>query len=420
MLRLLAHVTVIALLLVPMAARAADPAIRTVESRHLTLLTDLPADPEVDALAAAFDEAFPQWCAYFGIDPAAQENWRVRACLMRSRERFAAAGLIDASVPEFATGYSTPQAVWLFDQTSADYRRTLLLHEGVHSFMYGILGGTGPDWYAEGIAELLATHRIDDGRLLINQFPRTRDELPQWGRIEAVQQDYANRRAKMLDKIFALQGTLHGTVENYGWCWAAAAFLDNHPRYQKRFRELTAHVKQPDFNDRVAAAFATDRQRLDEDWQVFVSSIDYGYDFERMDFDATPGKPLAGQGATVDVASDRGWQNSGIALAAGQKVRVHASGQYQVAIGQKPWISEPGGVTIRYAHGRPLGMLLAAIRADDPQQNNPSGLIKPIPVGLEATLEAKHPGTLYFRINDSPGELADNEGSAAVEVTVAP
>ena len=85
----------------------------------------------------------------------------------------------------------------------------------------------------------------------------------------------------------------------------------------------------------------------------------------------------------------------------------------------KPWISEPGGITLRYNQGRPLGMLLAAIRPDDPAANNPSGLIQPIPVGPGTTLEAKHPGTLYFRINDSAGQLGDNRGTASVEITPA-
>ena len=46
---------------------AADPpaasGIRQIRSKHLTLHTDLPPGPEVDALGEVFDQAFPQWCA---------------------------------------------------------------------------------------------------------------------------------------------------------------------------------------------------------------------------------------------------------------------------------------------------------------------------------------------------------------------
>src|SRR5690606_13613027 len=116
------------------AARAGDPALRTLTSKHLTLVTDLPPDAEVDALPGYFDQAFPQWCAYFGVDPAKHSDWHARGFLMQSRERFEAAGLISKDVPEFATGYAIDRTFWLFDQTSPYYRRHLMLHEGTHVF----------------------------------------------------------------------------------------------------------------------------------------------------------------------------------------------------------------------------------------------------------------------------------------------
>ena len=30
------------------------------------------------------------------------------------------------------------------------------------------------------------------------------------------------------------------------------------------------------------------RRALDEDWQLFVANLDYGYDFARMEVDPTP------------------------------------------------------------------------------------------------------------------------------------
>jgi len=220
-----------------------------------------------------------------------------------------------------------------------------------------------------------------------------------------------------LSKIFAYSGTLHAGVEPYGWCWAAAAFFDRHPRYRDRFRQLHRHVTGADFDQLGAEIFADDRARLNEDWQLFVANVDYGYDFRRMEVELSAGKPLGSNSESVAVAADRGWQSSGIALESGQKYRLHAQGQYVVAQDQKPWTSEPGGVTIRYYHGLPLGILLAAIRSDEPGTNNPSGLANPIVIGLDATLDVRHPGTLYLRINDSAGSLDDNSGAASVEIT---
>src|SRR3954469_10972390 len=78
---------------------------RRIESRHLVLYTDLPPDPDVDVLGEVFDQAFPQWCAIFKIDPQQNAAWRMQGCLMKSRERFEAAGLAPAGLPKFHNGF---------------------------------------------------------------------------------------------------------------------------------------------------------------------------------------------------------------------------------------------------------------------------------------------------------------------------
>ena len=97
-------------------AATGDPAIRQIVSKHLTLLTDLPASEDVDSLPAIFDQAFPQWCAYFEVDPAAHADWHMRGHLMQSRQRFEAAGLLPAGLPNFTSGYAHGDQLWLYDQ----------------------------------------------------------------------------------------------------------------------------------------------------------------------------------------------------------------------------------------------------------------------------------------------------------------
>ena len=162
--------------------------------------------------------------------------------------------------------------------------------------------------------------------------------------------------------------------------------------------------------------FAADWQELCEEWQLFIAGLEYGYDLRRTAVDFTPGKPLPADGASVTVAADRGWQNAGVRLEAGTKYVLRASGRYQVADKPQPWRCEPGGVSIRYYQGRPLGMLLAAVRPDKPEPDAPSALLKPIEVGLGTTLTPEQSGTLFFKINDSAGELGDNAGELKVEV----
>jgi hypothetical protein len=147
-----------------------------------------------------------------------------------------------------------------------------------------------------------------------------------------------------------------------------------------------------------------------------VVDMEYGYDVVRSAVDFTPGKPLPSGGAEITVAADRGWQPSGIHLEAGVKYRISATGRYQVAKTDKVWWSEPGGVSIRYYKGRPLGILLASVRPDNPAPNSASALLHSTVVGLGATLSPSESGTLFFKINDSPGELDDNAGQLKVEV----
>jgi len=156
--------------------------------------------------------------------------------------------------------------------------------------------------------------------------------------------------------------------------------------------------------------------QLAEQWQLFMANIEYGYDIERETVQYKPGEPLASEGAAATVAAGRGWQSSGISLEGGTTYGIAAAGRYQVANQPKIWWCEPGGVTIRYWRGRPLGMLLGAVRDDKADPARMSPLVKPFGIGLGRTVTPPHAGTLYLRVNDSPAELSDNAGEVTVRI----
>jgi len=398
-------------------ARAAAAGIRKVSGRRLVLYTDLAADEQVDILPAVFDQAFGQWCEYFGVEEAEHPDWRMTALLMDDKARFKEAGLLPDELPPFRHGFSRNYDLWLYEQPSAYYRRHLLLHEGTHGFMNTLLGGCGPPWYMEGIAELIATHRWRDGRLTLNHMPANREEVPMWGRIKIVRDCFTDRRAKRLEGILEFRHRAFAENEAYAWCWAAAALLDGDPRYRQRFRQLHKFVVQPDFSQRFRRLIGDDWEALAEQWQIFVAELEYGHDIAKTAVDLAPGEPLLPGGAAVAVAADRGWQNSGLRLEAGTAYRLRAEGRYQVADQPQTWWCEPGGVSIRYYRGRPLGILLAAVRPEKAPAQAPSALLWPITVGLGTTLTPRQTGTLFLRINDSAGELGDNAGSLTVKIS---
>lgn len=184
---------------------------------------------------------------------------------------------------------------------------------------------------------------------------------------------------------------------------------------------LSRAVEAEDFLGKFRELVGDQWAQLAEEWQVFLANLEYGYEAERMAIDFTPGEPPAEGWNLVKIDAARGWQNTRLRLPAGSLCEIRARGRYQVAEEPRTWWCEPGGVTIRYYQGKPLGVLLAAVRPDAPAQG-PSALIRPLAIGLGSTFTVEQSGTLYLRVNDSAGELDDNAGSldAAVRMNSAP
>jgi hypothetical protein len=400
-------------------ARLKSEGIRKIEGRHLVLFTDVPTSREIDRLPAVFDQAVPQWAEYFGVDEAKLANWRARGYLIADRRRFDALGLMPAGNDQFVNGISFGSELWLYDQPTDYYRRHLLLHEGTHVFMVEFLGGCGPGWYMEGMAELFATHRLDEqsGRLTLGIMPRDRKEVPMLGRVKLIRDAVAEGRALALAAVMRIDNREQLGNEAYAWCWAAAKWLDSHGRYRQRFRTLKNYVLEPSFDDLTRREFADDWTDLSAEWEAFVATLDYDYDFERMAIDFLPAQEFPAKGVETTIAADRGWQSTGVVLRQGAKYRVTAAGRYDIAVehangARRAWPCEPGGVTIDYHDGRPLGMLIGAIDGRQPGVT----LGDTMAIGVETTIEPVAPGVLYLRVNDSPALLDDNRGSVKVKI----
>jgi hypothetical protein len=410
------------------AARRAG--LRVLESRHLALVTDRPARAAdgVEDLPRLFDEAFASWCRHAGLDPAAHAEWRAFGCLMMDREPFRAAGLlpVDGGVPDFANGFCADGRFWLMDQSSPDYRRHLLLHEGVHAFMLTLRSAAAaPPWYAEGIAEYLATHRLEedpagDVHFVAAPIPARASDVEQLGRIEQLHALRESGQTPRLAGVLALPPRAHATLDAYAASWAAVALLANHPAHRVAFTAVERGPLDGGFTARLTAAPGWDAARANRDFAAFLADLDYGYDFSRSAIDWAPGEPLAGR-VEIPLAADRGWQNSGRSLARGRRCAFKASGRIIVgrasrlpeAVGEPNFLqATPDGITLRWYRGRPTGRLLVAqwIERDD----GASPAFRVLAEGGGGTFTAAADGPLYMKINESPGELADNTGEFRV------
>ena len=392
--------------------------LRVLEGEQITIYTDIPADPAIDELPRVFDLAIAQWGEYFGVEKEKTVDWKVVGSVIKDKQRFIQAGLLPESLPPFSHGYSAEYRVWLLDQPSDYYRRHLLLHEGTHAFMVHFLQGGGPPWYMEGMAELLGTHRWDGNTLALRHFPQAKSETPYWGRIKIVKDDLAAGRGMPLRAIMGYPADAHLKIQPYGWCWAASSFFDFHPEYQPAFRKMIRHSRDSSggFSEHFLRSLQDEWPRIQQEWQLFLFNIQYGYDIPREAIEDRPIVMFPEGGGTHVLQADRGWQSTGFQIPAGSRLQLAASGQFQLGTDPVPWISEAEGVTVVYHRGQPLGRLLAAVA--QPGEQGQTRLARPHAVGASGTLDCPEGGILYLRVNDAPSQLADNKGQLSVRITL--
>jgi hypothetical protein len=397
--------------------KARGRGLRKLVGKHLTLYTDLPSSPAVDELPHVFDLAVPQWMAYFHIEPERAEKWHMVGSLAREKEKFFDTGVWPDDLPPFPNGYMRDNQLWLYEQPSEYYRRHLLLHEGVHGLMWAFLGGMGPVWYTEGMAELLGTHIWDGEQLTVNVVPESKESSPMWGRVKIIRDAYAAEKAHSLATVMSFPPRSHSTTEGYGWSWAAALFFDHDPLFRDAFREQREAVGDVTltFSERLLNRLPEPREQIAERWECFVANLDYGYDAERESLvrrDVVAALPS--DGGEAEIAADRGWQSTGFQLSAGKTYTITAAGRFQIGRSTRPWISEPDGITLRYHRGEPIGRLMAAVT--DEGRSPRSGLTRPTAIGRSGEITPAIDGVLYLRVNDSPADLADNAGTLQARV----
>ncbi len=459
--------------------KAAELGIRRIEGKNVTLTTDLPPSPGVDQIPAALDAAIPHICRFFNVDERKFENWKINAFLMRNVDSFVEIGVLDGP-PRFLYGYSIYDRILAKDQKIEYYNRFLLLHELVHSFMHEVFGDLRPRWYSEGSAEYLALHlwKPATKSIEIAQFQTGPDATPGFGRLQEIREIVRAGKAPTLREILAFEPRDYVRTSTYAWSWALVAFLNESPKYRD-VAELAPYWSTYWEPNRVFIDVVGDRWgELENDWADFVGRIDFGYDFDATAVDATPGRPFdevaaelgkkAGKAAeeavVVEAAANRGWQNSGVALEAGTTYRLATAGRYRLNVeeaGKKLEFEAPGA-TFRYVEGAPLGRLQAVVvplesatfdefyslsgadRANGGNEAASNGLTKTVgglkqgksaneaksaprgtlepwdaAVGFETsttTLTPERAGTLFFRINDAPGNLAKNAGSVKIQI----
>lgn len=406
-------------------ARLAKLGIHKYESKRLKLYTDI--DPKAARiLPPLIDRAYPAWVKYFGELPPNREKTRfqVTGYVMAHPDRFQRAGLIPADLPKFDNGRHRGYEFWMYEPRWSYWRRHLAIHEATHCFMYSVRDLRFPNWYMEGMAEFFGTHAFDEkGRPHFGVMPQRLKDFVGFARIEYVQQECRAGRPLSIHDVAHIKPTDFLHDQAYAWSWALCKFLDSHPRYGKRFRELGRLHDALQFRQQFARFIRSQSPHIDCEWHLFARGLVYGYDPLRAAIDVRPGKPLAAGQSTGKFAlrADRGWQSSGVWVDAGDAVEVAAAGRFELAQKPKPWVCEPQGITITYFQGRPLGEVEAVI-VPDSKKSGPTNvrMLPMVPVGRKRRFQAAIKGTIYLRVNDSFAWLDDNRGTVSIRVRRVP
>ena len=406
------------------ADRLAERGIAQYESRRLRLYTDI--EPSTaKTLPQLVDAIFEEWQDYYGPLPPARDgsDFQLSAYVMRDQQPFREAGLLPENLPVFSHGKHDGQEFWMNDQPDAYYLRHLLLHEATHCFMQA-MGGTTVDvplWYLEGMAELFAAHALDeDGRPSFRMIPAGPEEFVGFGRIEMIRQDIEQQDALTIARLETLTpGRFRRRQSAYAWSWSICLLADRSPKYHDLFQELGQRYPAEGFESTYQELFAPIADDFEAEWTLFTRELTYGFDVDRATIDYEKGiRPSEYETEfPSDIQADRGWQAAGIELEQGRTYQIEATGRVTLAETSKPWVSNPDGVTIRYAEGHPIGRLLGIVIGQPNAPALPGRDVSPVmSFGKSATLTAPATGTLYLRVNDFRDELADNQGAYSCRV----
>lgn len=415
--------------------------IRRIEGENVVLWTDLPKSSDVDEIPNALSAALPLLATFFELDENRFKNWKIDAFLIGDYQKFVKIGALNGP-PVFLHGYSSYSRIFALDKKVGYYNRFLLLHELIHTVMHETFGDLRPRWLSEGFAEYLALHRWNatTKSIQIAQIPESADATPGFGRLRQIQELVRDGKAPSLRTILNFAPKDYVDVSTYAWSWAFVTFLNNSSKYREIVREAPYWATVDDPN-RVFCDLIGDRWgELEADWADFIEKIDYRYDFDATEIDATPGRPFAqvaqNNVARVEVAANRGWQNSGIALDAGETVRLAATGRFDFFVPElkKTLEFEATGATFSYYFGVPAGRLQAVVvpngekatfdefysnkNRDFALKNGFSDVWRDVVSlsGSTATLTAERAGTLYLRLNAAPGNLAKNKGGVEAQI----
>lgn len=260
-------------------------------------------------------------------------------------------------------------------------RHDVVQHEAVHGFCYLTFQGTGPLWYAEGIAELGMYWKLDD--ISVTASPAVIGYL-------------RSRQPQSLKRVINATEIEGEVWKAYAWRWALCHFLAHNPNYSELFRQLgpalMKELPQASFEN-------TYRKQADEltfEYLQFMKDLEAGLRVDLTawqwddDLEKVENKPVQRQ-----IEANKGWQSTGAIVERGVTYETRAKGEWKLSSATPPTNAD-GDDTGR---GRLMGVIFKDYKLSDEFE-----------LGVDPDFIAPSDGVLYVRCRDRMSLLADNDG----------
>jgi hypothetical protein len=305
----------------------------------------------------------------------------------------------------------------------ATNRKGIAEHEIVHAYCFQTFGRGGPDWYQEGMAEVLARPASSRDVLCRQEtleLLKAADALSVTRIVRRVA--FTKELRHSVERFQSLPGqpkaqfafdlaawsradgqVLADTRLAYAESWALCQLLHESPNYRRAFR-LLGRAMLAKGNVCPATALEPVREQIDFELRQFQQHLANGY---RIDLCSWPWKaefvPLADDESTsLSLAARGGFQATRVLVDPDQEYHFQAVGN---------WCLASDGASLD-ANGGPDGWGgIQAVILDELQ------LSAPFALSPDCAFRPSRSGKLYLRCRDRWHQLGDNHGHLEVRLT---
>ena len=368
---------------------AGDP--RDFRSQHFLLRTDT-SDRHANILLDKLEVMFEGVADYFGRQPRSLVQcyvvddigkWDTREWDARVVKKVKAG----EGVTIYARRGNDQKAV-VFAANNDD----VVQHEAVHGFCFLTFDGTGPLWYAEGMAELGKYWQADSTAVAADP---------------AVIGYLTSREPRPLKEIINADSIEGEVWRAYAWRWTLCHFLTHNPNYSREFKRLGIPIMRDPKKNTFENTFGGKAKELTFEYQQFIKHLQDGYraDLCAWQWNVKPRKMRGKRPVSKKILAARGWQATGIEVSVEQTYQVQATGMWKLADGELAKCNADGQVD-------GTGRLVAVVMSD-------FELSDEFDLGSDTQFKVPKDGQLFVRCREPMSLIANNQGELQVNFSLA-